>query len=550
MLRDEAIAYQKEQYDEKNEILRSFGEQVSAVALYEDIFGDIDRVMPIVIIDEDEQKHIVKMTIDEAISYSEGRNYVLMGGTVYFNQFISKATAKEIYALIIDMDNVYSGILQLALQNDWKRAGGESVPQPTYIVNSGTGLHLYFLLDTPLQCYHSQLVQIDQLYRKLAEMETTGYNYLQKSVQWFGQDFRMAGSCGKNGWENTVFKIGQRWSADQLGKAVGLSGVHFYSEGEPRVKPKVGTQQRTSKFKRTGYHLNSRVYETSVDRCRSETHEGHRYTSMCALSVLAYKCNIPLSRLEKDLKSLIPFYNRKAERKMRENEIYSAMKMYNSKALTTPRERTEEWLEWEFVGAKRNGRRQDVHIKTVNAMRKFRRDELGEDEYKNNGRPIGSGTAQQRVQQWRSEHPDGSKSQCKSDTGLSYPTIRKWWDLPYSESKQISPWNSKNVKKYEFECRGCSIGSRKQKWYNFVSSIRQDSDNSYLEFEEEPDNQYDPNAVKVIVRGDFFGMAGYVGKEYTGDIKAILSDCSDYRVDMKDQKQAGCRSIWLVVSWI
>ena len=102
-LKDEPIEYQKQQYDEKNMVLGQFGERLSAVDLYEDIFDDLEMVMPIVIIDEEEQKHIVKMSIYEAIEHAEGRNDVLMGGTTYFNNFISKATAQNIHAFIIDI---------------------------------------------------------------------------------------------------------------------------------------------------------------------------------------------------------------------------------------------------------------------------------------------------------------------------------------------------------------------------------------------------------------------------------------------------------------
>ena len=54
-LKDEPIEYQKQQYDEKNMVLGQFGERLSAVDLYEDIFDDLEMVMPIVIIDEEDK---------------------------------------------------------------------------------------------------------------------------------------------------------------------------------------------------------------------------------------------------------------------------------------------------------------------------------------------------------------------------------------------------------------------------------------------------------------------------------------------------------------
>ena len=150
MLQDEALEYIEEQYNEKNMVLSAFGREVNSCTLYEDVFGDTEQTVPIVFIDDEEKKHIVPMSIDEAMEQCEGRNDVLLGGCTYFNNWISKRSAKDIHAFIIDMDNVYSGTLLNALQNDWKTANNEPLPMPTYIVNSGTGLHLYFVLNEPI----------------------------------------------------------------------------------------------------------------------------------------------------------------------------------------------------------------------------------------------------------------------------------------------------------------------------------------------------------------------------------------------------------------
>lgn len=106
----------------------------------------------------------------------------------------------------------------------------------------------------------------------------------------------------------------------------------------------------------------------------------------------------------------------------------------------------------------------------------------------------------------------------------------------------------------EIICRGCTMRGREDIWQGFVSSIadklNREIDNSYLVFEEEPSNQYDPNAIMVVCRGEFFGTVGYVGKEYTGTVKEILDKCSSYRIDMKNEEDVGKREICLVVSWL
>ena len=429
MLQDEALEYIQEQYEEKNMVLAAYGEEVSPYTLYEDIFGDTEQTIPVVFIDEGEEhttKHIVPMSIDEAMEQCEDRNDMLMGGCTYFNNWISKKSAKDIYAFIIDMDNVYSGTLLNALQNDWATANDEPLPMPTYIVNSGTGLHLYFVLEEPIPNYHISTENLDKLYRALALQQTTKRVYLHRQVQWFGQHFRMAGGMNKYNWKNTVFRVGEKWDIDELGKQVGLKDVHFIRYGEKRTqKPTNKSKGKAKKPKRKGWRTNRAFYDYTLKNCRDKTKEGNRYTSMCALSVIAWKCNVPQEELEKDLLSLIPDYNKGATRQIKEKEIYSAMKMYNEKAMLTQRESLENWQGWEFKPIKRNGRTQEQHIKIMNAIRDI---EHPDGTWRNKeGRPKGSSQQKKLVEAWQEIHPDGKKADCIRDTGLSKPTVYRWW---------------------------------------------------------------------------------------------------------------------------
>ena len=426
MLQDEKIEYIQEQFFEKNMVLETFGEQVNPWTFYEDVFGDMNLTLPVVILDEDAGKKIQPMELDDAIDFSMSRNDVLLGGVAYFNNWVSKKSAKELYTFIVDMDNVYSGTLQYALQNDWRSANGEPFAKPTYIVNSGTGLHLYFVLEEPIPCYRRSLEDIDKVYRQLAIQQSRRV-YVNRQVQWFGQDFRMAGGQNKYGWENAVYRIGDKWDIDELAKAVGVD-AHFVRYGEPREKLKP-EQKKRQRRAITGWKSNKAFYYHTLEGCRDKTHEGHRYTSLCALSVIAFKCGIPLEQLEKDLLSLLPGYNKGAQRQIKENEVYSALKMYNDRAMPTRRESLEHWQGWEYKPIKRNGRKRAEHLKIMN----FVREEInGNKDWRNKA---GAPTAQAKVQQYRAEHPDGTKTHCKEVTGLSYPTIRKWWNVAEEENE-------------------------------------------------------------------------------------------------------------------
>lgn len=117
----------------------------------------------------------------------------------------------------------------------------------------------------------------------------------------------------------------------------------------------------------------------------------------------------------------------------------------------------------------------------------------------------------------------------------------------------IMSWKNRGEQYVEIICRGCSMRGRERIWIGYTSSMADELnrgiDNSYFVFEEEPGNSYDPNAIQVVCRGEFFGTAGYVGKEYTGTVKEILEKCEVYRIDMKDEAEAGEREIRLLVYW-
>ena len=420
MLKDEKLEVIEKEFHEKNMILEQFGEWVNGITLYEDMFGDTEQIMPVVFIDEDEEKHMMKMSIDEAMEQAESRNDILLGGSTYFKEFVSKATAKDIHAFIIDMDNVWAGVLRTALQNDWNTEKAE-LPKPTYIVNSGTGLHLYFLFDEPIPHYQCNAESIDHLYRALALQQTTSRIYLQKQVQWFGQDFRMAGSLNKYNWRNEVFRVGDKWNIDELAKAVGMQGVHFVRYGEKRkTKPK--DKERTkNRPKRKGWRCNRGFYDYTLERCRQETKEGTRYMSFCALTVIAWKCNVPIDEVERDLIGLIPKYNEGATRQIKEKEVKHALRMYNEKAMLTQRERLQDWIGWEYKPMKRNGRKRAVHLTLARGNKAILK-ELGE--MKPEGRP----TKRDIIAAYKAENPEATPTEAARALGVSRTTIYRWWN--------------------------------------------------------------------------------------------------------------------------
>ena len=102
-------------------------------------------------------------------------------------------------------------------------------------------------------------------------------------------------------------------------------------------------------------------------------------------------------------------------------DVLDAMNMYQENYVTYSRAEVERVSGISVPPNKRNGRKQEQHIKIMNAIREI---EHPDGAWRNkDGRPEKS----KIVEEWRKSHPDGKKADCIRDTGLSKPTVYKWW---------------------------------------------------------------------------------------------------------------------------
>ena len=153
---------------------------------------------------------------------------------------------------------------------------------------------------------------------------------------------------------------------------------------------------------------------------------GHRYFFLMCLAIYAYKCGVSKQQLRQDMKLAFEDLQMvKHENALTEDDIRSALEAYDKEYYNFTIADIEALTDIRIERNRRNGRTQKLHMQYMNMNRQFK---VGIGECTNGGRPSGSGTAQQMVYEWRQQHPEGTKSQCKKDTGLTYPTIRKWWD--------------------------------------------------------------------------------------------------------------------------
>ena len=146
------------------------------------------------------------------------------------------------------------------------------------------------------------------------------------------------------------------------------------------------------------------------------------------LAIYGKKCNIPYDEVEEDAYSFLYHLNTLTTTngpladEFRYEDINAALQAYNDDYITFPRESIVKITKVDIPKNKRNGRSRREHVKLMN----FIRDELNQNKTWNK---VGNGRKpkQDIVQEWRKANPTGKKAQCIKETGLSKPTVYKWW---------------------------------------------------------------------------------------------------------------------------
>ena len=98
------------------------------------------------------------------IEYVEENPLTLCSGLVYRGRSNRLDHAQRMNALIFDLDGVGIG----ELRNLFLRFGGDParlrrLPMPTFLVLSGTGLHVYYVFQEPIDLYPNIKVQLKSL---------------------------------------------------------------------------------------------------------------------------------------------------------------------------------------------------------------------------------------------------------------------------------------------------------------------------------------------------------------------------------------------------
>ena len=443
---------EKQLYKLKNEWLGQFFEEVKPKEFYRAVFpeGSFERKGHfedgkangiITIVENDKAKNRIVFDDLSVIDEVKGAEFAVMSPVAYSGRNRTAANARWLYGIAVDLD----GVEMEQLRDVFYQMKNEFLPQCTYCVNSGHGLHLYYLFEKPVPLYRHLQDQLREfkyeLIRKIWNRYTSTYTE-REQVQYQGifQGFRMVGTQSKLGkrYPVTAFETGERVTVEYLNgflmdDSKAVTDFKYKSDlslAEAKKKYPEWYEKRVVRGEKKGrWHIKRDLYDWWLRKIQSgEVSVGHRYWCLSVLASYGIKCDIPEDEVLTDAFSLLQFLDDMSDdehNRFTKRDILDAMQFYQENYVTYSRREAERVSAIAMPASKRNGRKQAEHLERARLVQTL---DYPNGAWRNKeGRPKGSGEKSKIVEEWKQQHPDGKKIDCERETGLSRHTVLKWW---------------------------------------------------------------------------------------------------------------------------
>lgn len=407
----------------------------------------------------------------------------------FFGKSRVAENARFLHAFAIDLDGV--GVQELKNMLKQFRNGRDpkfaadkwvSLPQPTFLVNSGTGFHLYYVLDQPIPLIPRIVPFVQEIKAMLTDYIWRDTVSMLEDVQHQGiyQPFRMpgtptklngkaAGSKIKDKYEAVAFvhngDDGKPWrcSLDYLLGYAGVRGGKDRAELIELMRTAGRTpierakklwpewyQARIVEGKAPGRWTCKRdLYDWWLGEVKTKATDHHRYWCLNVLAAYAKKCGIPYEELEADALALVPTLEDLTEREdnhFTEEHALAAIEAYYDPIIhKLTRDRIERRTAIELPKNKRNGRPQKQHVEVMNAVREI---DHPNGSWRNKD---GAPTKADLVREYAAAHPRASHSAIARELGISRTTVIKWLrEMPEDVAEPESPNGSCDSAMVEF----------------------------------------------------------------------------------------------------
>lgn len=381
--------------------------------------------------------------LDELLN---SKNFVITSPMSYVGRNRTAKNARLLYALAFDIDGIKGekGLIDLFFQ-----ISNDVLPAPTYVANSGSGLHFYYFFEEPVPMFPSVTEPLEKLKFALTRKIWNPYvtrlsdeSQIQYEPIW--QPFRIVGGVTKD-----FAKTGHRVRCWSFGKPVSLEYLNRFVEEKDRIpsnaiqyKSKMSLEEAKAKFPdwydrrivrgegRRHWSIKPALYEWWLSQIKNKTVVGHRYYCIMCLAVYAKKCGIEFDRLKSDAEDLQRQFERMTvdeDNHFTKKDVEAALKAYKDEFVTMPINSIVHFSGIAIEKNKRNGRTRNENLKIARFIRDLNQEKNGT---KWNGRK----SVQDDCMNFFELFPEADYKQFCETTGLKksvYYKYRKIWKASY-----------------------------------------------------------------------------------------------------------------------
>lgn len=378
--------------------------------------------------------------LDELI----GQEFAILSPVSYFGKSRAGKYARYLYAITFDLD----GVDMPQLRDTFHQMNKGIIPAATFVVNSGTGLHLYYLLADPIPMYPQNQKFLKELKYALTRRIWNRYTSTIKEPQVQGvlQGFRVVGSGTKLGLDYPVvaYRYGKPMSIEYLvgflsdvdGDRQRITGLLMRPKGqisltEAQEKYPDWYDRRIVRGERRGrWTVKRDLYDWWLRKIRTDIHVGHRFYGIMTLAIYAVKCNIDEDELRQDAYRLLTVFDGMSysdDNRFTEDDVIKALEMYNESFVTFPRDDIAKYSGIPIPANKRNWRKQEAHLRIARYTKEVMKQSDG-------GLKEGRPDKKDMIRAYMIEHPqETNKSRIAKALNIHRNTVSNHFDTIWKE---------------------------------------------------------------------------------------------------------------------
>ena len=418
---------------------------------------------------KDRARHFMIFNDLNFLEEIKDREFVITSPISYIGRNRTAKNSRFLYAFAIDLD----GVEKQHIENIFYQYKSGAMPKPNIIVSSGNGLHLYYILEKPIALFDNIKILLKRFKYGLIDLVWNSYTSSVKKRQYQGifQGFRIPETKTKFGevvrafyLENselyTVEKLnhwvtGRRKLVDTeidiINKALYVPKKLTLKEAKEKYPDWYERRIVKGDKSRKKWHIKRDLYDwwkrTITDN--EKVIEGHRYFCIMSLAMYGLKCDIPYEEVKADAYSFLEEMEKKTgnqDNHFTEEDIEDALKAYKESYMTFPRKDIEIVTGISIPPNKRNYQKQKDHLEEIRMIRDLRMKRQGKKWTDNNGRK----SKKDEVISYLLFNQNATKYKCIKETGLSKPTVYKYWEEAHQFLETLKPKFYKNFSEIPF----------------------------------------------------------------------------------------------------